>query len=47
MKQGWRIRLIGLMAAAVLMLVALCPAALADEYDKNYPELLSEGHRYP
>lgn len=44
MKRGWGIRLMELTAAAVLMLCALFPAALADEYDKNYPELLSEGH---
>ena len=44
MKRGWEIRLMGFLAAAVLMLAALCPAALADEYDKNYPELLAEGH---
>ena len=44
MKRGWRIRLMGFLAAAVLMAAALCPHAFADEYDKNYPELLSEGH---
>ncbi len=44
MKRGWRIRLMGFLAAAVLMAAALCPRAFADEYDKNYPELLSEGH---
>lgn len=44
MKRGWAIRLMVLVAAAVLMLCALFPAALADEYDENYPELLSEGH---
>ena len=44
MKRGWAIRLMELAAAAVLMLCALFPAALADEYDENYPELLSEGH---
>ena len=44
MKRGWKIRLMGFWAAAVLGLAALFPAALADEYDKNYPELLSEGH---
>jgi D-alanyl-D-alanine carboxypeptidase (penicillin-binding protein 5/6) len=44
MKRGWKIRLMGFLAAAVLGMAALCPAALADEYDKNYPELLSEGH---
>ena len=44
MKRGWIIRLMGFLAAAVLTLAALCPASLADEYDKNYPELLSEGH---
>lgn len=44
MKRGWGIRLIELMAAAVLMLSVLFPVALADEYDKNYPELLAEGH---
>lgn len=44
MKRGWGFRLAELMAAAVLMLSALFPAALADEYDKNYPELLAEGH---
>ncbi len=44
MKRGWAIRLMMLVAAAVLMLCALFPAALADEYDENYPELLSEGH---
>ena len=44
MKRGWGIRLMGFLAAAVLMAAALCPRAFADEYDKNYPELLSEGH---
>ncbi len=44
MKRGWEIRLMGLLAAAVLAWTALCPAALAAAYDKNYPELLSEGH---
>ena len=44
MKRGWIIRLMGFLAAAVLALAALCPAALSAEYDKNYPELLSEGH---
>jgi D-alanyl-D-alanine carboxypeptidase (penicillin-binding protein 5/6) len=44
MKRGWAIRLMVLVAAAVLTLCALFPAALADEYDENYPELLSEGH---
>ena len=44
MKRGWAIRLMVLVAAAVLMLCALFPAALADEYEENYPELLSEGH---
>ena len=44
MERGWGIRLMGFLAAAVLMLASFCPAALADEYDKNYPELLAEGH---
>ena len=44
MKRGWTIRLMELMAAAVLMLCAVFPAALADDYDENYPELLAEGH---
>lgn len=44
MKQGGSIRLAALVAAAVVWLSALCPAALADEYDKNSPEKLSEGH---
>ena len=36
-------RILGLLAA-VLVFLSLAPRAFADDYDPQYPELLSEGH---
>ena len=38
------IRLMALLMAALLAVPLFCVPALADEYDPNFPELLSEGH---